>query len=190
MRSLLFVPGDSARKLEKAMSSGADALLIDLEDSVALSAKDEARRVTAGFLREAGQAPNRPRLFVRVNGLTTGLTEADLDGVTVIVADSGAGIEKKQLRRLGSPFALVVEDHFSKSRKGSGLGLALSRSLMELQGGILAIASQPGRGTVACATFPRRKDAKVRLPQFIRPGAHVLTGQRAEHMHAASQAAE
>ena len=87
MRSLLFVPGDSARKLEKAMSSGADALLIDLEDSVALPAKDEARRVTAGFLRETRTAPNRPRLFVRVNGLTTGLTEADLDGIMAAAPD-------------------------------------------------------------------------------------------------------
>ena len=40
MRSLLFVPGDSPKKLEKGLSSGADILLIDLEDSVALSAKD------------------------------------------------------------------------------------------------------------------------------------------------------
>jgi two-component system cell cycle sensor histidine kinase PleC len=127
--------------------------------------------------------------FTPGGGEVTITAEADLDGVTVIVADSGAGIEKSQLRRLGSPFALV-EDHFSKSRKGSGLGLALSRSLMELQGGILAIASQLGRGTVACATFPRRKDAKVRLPQFVRANAHTLTGERREHFHAASQAAE
>ena len=58
----------------------------------------------------------------------------------------------------------------------SGLGLALSKSLMEMQGGILALASQPGKGTVACAAFPRRKDANVRLPQFMRAEAHVLTG--------------
>ena len=86
MRSLLFVPGDSTRKLEKGMGSGADALIIDLEDSVALSAKDEARRVTAHFLAEARREASRPRLLVRVNGLTTGLTDADLDGITRVVA--------------------------------------------------------------------------------------------------------
>jgi citrate lyase subunit beta/citryl-CoA lyase len=81
MRSLLFVPGDSARKLEKGLAAGADALIIDLEDSVAASGKDEARRVTAGFLREAGTAAERPLLYVRVNGLATGQADADLDGI-------------------------------------------------------------------------------------------------------------
>jgi two-component system cell cycle sensor histidine kinase PleC len=104
--------------------------------------------------------------------------EADLDGVTVIVADSGVGIDKDKLKSLGAPFALV-EDHFSRSAYGSGLGLALAKSLMEMQGGILAIASQPGKGTVACAAFPRRKEARVRLPQFVRAEAHVLTAARA-----------
>ncbi|MBT8473391.1 MAG: PAS domain-containing sensor histidine kinase [Marinicaulis sp.] len=111
------------------------------------------------------------------NGGEIALTaEADLDGVTIIVADSGAGIERAHLKKLGAPFELA-ENHFAKSRDGSGLGLALSKSLVEMQGGILALASQPGKGTVACATFPRRKDAKVRLPQFVRKEAHILTGE-------------
>jgi len=113
--------------------------------------------------------------FARSGGEVTLTAEADLDGVTIIVADSGAGIAPEQLTKLGQPFERV-ENHFSRSSRGSGLGLALSKSLMELQGGILAIASQPGKGTVACASFPRRKDAHVRLPQFIRDEAHVLTG--------------
>jgi citrate lyase subunit beta/citryl-CoA lyase len=81
LRSFLFVPGDSARKLDKAIQAGADALIVDLEDSVALPAKASARQTTADFLRAAGTEAARPRLFVRVNGLTTGLTDADLDGV-------------------------------------------------------------------------------------------------------------
>jgi two-component system cell cycle sensor histidine kinase PleC len=118
--------------------------------------------------------------FTPAGGEVTLTAEADLDGVTIIVADNGAGIAKENLVRLGAPFELV-EDHFSKTRKGSGLGLALSKSLMEMQGGILAIASQPGRGTVACASFPRRRDARVRLPQFVRDEAHVLTAPSASH---------
>lgn len=116
--------------------------------------------------------------FTPPGGEVTLTAEADLDGVTIIVADNGAGIAKENLGRLGAPFELV-EDHFSKTRKGSGLGLALSKSLMEMQGGVLAIASQEGRGTVACATFPRRRDARVRLPQFVRGEAHVLTAASA-----------
>jgi citrate lyase subunit beta / citryl-CoA lyase len=81
MRSYLFVPGDSPRKLEKSLGSGADALIIDLEDSVSPSGKDEARRITAGFLAEASKEASRPRLFVRVNDLATGLTVQDLDAV-------------------------------------------------------------------------------------------------------------
>ena len=78
MRSLLFVPGDDARKLGKALESGADALILDLEDSVAPAAKAAARETTAQFL---AQAPRGPLLFVRVNALDTGLTDADLDAV-------------------------------------------------------------------------------------------------------------
>ncbi|MGH6859128.1 MAG: aldolase/citrate lyase family protein, partial [Phyllobacterium sp.] len=52
MRSLLFVPGDSPRKLEKGRSSGADILLIDLEDSVSGGNKAAARQIAAGFLRD------------------------------------------------------------------------------------------------------------------------------------------
>ncbi|MEQ8936001.1 MAG: HAMP domain-containing sensor histidine kinase, partial [Amphiplicatus sp.] len=127
--------------------------------------------------------------FTPPGGEVTITAEADLDGVTVIVADSGAGIEKPRLKTLGLPFELGG-DYFSKSRQGSGIGLALSKSLMDLQGGILAIASQPGKGTVACATFPRRKDAKVRLPQFMRGEAHILTGLRRDALEAAPEAAE
>jgi citrate lyase subunit beta/citryl-CoA lyase len=87
LRSYLFVPGDSAKKLDKAMQSGADALIADLEDSVSLSEKDTARRVTAEFLRAARNEAGRPRLLVRVNGLATGLTDADLDGVMAAAPD-------------------------------------------------------------------------------------------------------
>lgn len=78
MRSLLFVPGDSERKLAKSRDSRADVLLIDLEDSVAAAAKDRARDIARDFLRAV--AP-RPALVVRINALDTGLSDADLDAV-------------------------------------------------------------------------------------------------------------
>jgi citrate lyase subunit beta/citryl-CoA lyase len=81
MRSFLFVPADSAKKLDKAMTSGADALIVDLEDSIALGAKTGARQCAAAFLTEARAAANRPYLLVRVNGLQTGLTDADFDAI-------------------------------------------------------------------------------------------------------------
>jgi citrate lyase subunit beta/citryl-CoA lyase len=81
MRSLLFVPADGGRKLDRAMTSGADAIIVDLEDSVAPEGKAAARASAAHFLKEAVQAPKRPRLLVRVNGFATGFTDADLDAV-------------------------------------------------------------------------------------------------------------
>lgn len=71
MRSLLFVPGDSPRKQQKGLESGADALILDLEDSVALDAKSQAREITRAFLDSTHQLPKHPRLIVRINALTT-----------------------------------------------------------------------------------------------------------------------
>jgi citrate lyase subunit beta / citryl-CoA lyase len=81
MRSLLFVPADSVKKLEKAMASGADGLIVDLEDSIALDGKARARQSAAAFLRETVTDRGRPYLVVRVNSLQTGLTDADLDAI-------------------------------------------------------------------------------------------------------------
>ena len=78
MRSLLFIPGNDARKLEKGLRSGADALILDLEDSVPLGEKAGARQVCTDFL---AQHRNALPLFVRVNALSTGLLLDDLAAV-------------------------------------------------------------------------------------------------------------
>jgi len=78
MRSFLFVPGDSERKFGKARDGEADALILDLEDSVALSEKETARKVVGEMLSAPRQGP---KLFVRVNALDTGMTLADLAAV-------------------------------------------------------------------------------------------------------------
>jgi len=88
MRSLLFVPADSPKKLDKAMTSGADALIVDLEDSIAHDGKARARQSAAAFLREAGRAKSRPYLLVRVNGLQTGLIDDDLDAIAAAKPDA------------------------------------------------------------------------------------------------------
>lgn len=81
MRSLLFVPGDSPKKLQKGLESGADALILDLEDSVALAAKPQAREISLDFLKSTGPQAKRPLLIVRINALATGLSDADLDAI-------------------------------------------------------------------------------------------------------------
>jgi len=81
MRSLLFVPADGDTKLDKALASGADAVIIDLEDSIAPDRKGQARASAAAFLKMAVARPSRPRLFVRVNAIATGLIDEDLDAI-------------------------------------------------------------------------------------------------------------
>lgn len=79
MRSLLFVPGDSEKKLEKAPGCGADVLILDLEDAVAPSAKAKARGLAGEYLKSLKE--RKARFYVRVNALSTGLIDADLDAV-------------------------------------------------------------------------------------------------------------
>jgi citrate lyase subunit beta / citryl-CoA lyase len=77
-RSWLFVPGDSARKAEKALNSGADAIILDLEDSVAPDAKDDARRLTQEFVAAHRDMADIPQLWVRVNPLDTPICSLDI----------------------------------------------------------------------------------------------------------------
>ena len=99
-RSLLFVPADGGSKLDKAMASGADAVIVDLEDSVSAEGKAGARQSAADFLRDAVKQAKRPRLLVRVNAIATGLIDDDLDAVVsarpdaimLPKAEGGAGV--------------------------------------------------------------------------------------------------
>jgi len=88
MRSLLFVPADGGKKLDKAMASGADAVIVDLEDSIAPDRKELARQAALDFLKSVSGKKERPRLLVRINGLDTGLTDADLDAIVAGAPDA------------------------------------------------------------------------------------------------------
>jgi citrate lyase subunit beta/citryl-CoA lyase len=79
MRSLLFVPGSSARMMAKAAGSGADVVIHDLEDAVHPDSKEAARPLVVEALRNASPAP--ALRYVRVNALDTGWCEGDLEAV-------------------------------------------------------------------------------------------------------------
>lgn len=106
MRSLLFTPGDSERKLAKGLASAADVILVDLEDAIAPDTKASARAATAEFLSGLGAAGTRPDVYVRINDLETGLTDDDLaavvparpDGIMLPKAKSGADIDTLALK--------------------------------------------------------------------------------------------
>lgn len=86
-RSYLFVPADSERKLGKASASGADALILDLEDAVATESKPRARALAADFLQDRGSEPGE--IWVRINPIDS--KDAKLDLAAVVPA-APAGI--------------------------------------------------------------------------------------------------
>jgi citrate lyase subunit beta/citryl-CoA lyase len=86
---MLFVPADSERKMVRSLESPADALILDLEDSVAAERRPVARQMTAAFIADAKQKGSKAQLWVRINPLDGGDWEADLAGV---MASGPAGI--------------------------------------------------------------------------------------------------
>ncbi|MEE9348289.1 MAG: ATP-binding protein, partial [Robiginitomaculum sp.] len=76
-------------------------------------------------------------------------------GIIVRIHDSGIGISKDDIARLAQPFEQIESKH-SKQHEGTGLGLALSKSLVELHGGNFLMESEPGQGTVVTFTLPNR----------------------------------
>ena len=103
IRSLLFVPGDSDRKFEKALACSADALILDLEDSIAVANKPAAR---AGVLQMLRQPRGAKQLFVRVNALDSGLLLGDLQAV---LPGRPAGI---MLPKCGGPHDVAKLGHY------------------------------------------------------------------------------
>jgi citrate lyase subunit beta / citryl-CoA lyase len=87
LRSMLFIPGDSDKKLSKVDSCGADAVILDLEDSVSLENKLLARQMVSAFMHERPKGKRTPQLWVRINAFDTGLTLADLAAVVAARPD-------------------------------------------------------------------------------------------------------
>ncbi len=83
MRSWLFVPADSERKMTKAMAAGADVVILDLEDSIAADGKAKARETAREFLTSTlhNWTLEQPRLFVRMNDFTTPYWQEDLAAI-------------------------------------------------------------------------------------------------------------
>ncbi|MEO5865706.1 MAG: CoA ester lyase [Sphingomonas sp.] len=112
LRSLLFVPGDRPDRMEKALTVGADALILDLEDAVALAAKPAARAAVAAFLA----AERRGVLFVRVNPLDSGMIDDDLaavlparpDGIVLPKAEGGPSLAALDAMLTGDTMVLPI----------------------------------------------------------------------------------
>jgi citrate lyase subunit beta/citryl-CoA lyase len=120
-RSWLFIPADDPRKLVRIAACGADAVILDLEDSVAPARKAEARALALEALKAARGGPS-PEIWVRINPLSGGLTDQDLaavmpgapDGVVLPKCASAADVatiakkldayEELEARTMGVPW--------------------------------------------------------------------------------------
>ena len=143
LRSLLFVPADSEKKLAKVADSAADAVILDLEDSVSAARKAKARSMLADFFGSLERTEKTPRLIVRVNALDTGLTDDDLKSVVPLVPDAilqpkasnGADLQDISARIA----VLEAESHIED-------GLIKLHALMtETAGGLLNAATFSGK---------------------------------------------
>lgn len=113
IRSFLFVPADSERKLQKAAEAGADALILDLEDSVAADARPAARILAREFLL------GKENVWVRINPIDTEDATADLDGV---MSSAPAGIMLPKPRSAAAAIELDRRISALESKHGIELG--------------------------------------------------------------------
>lgn len=97
--------------------------------------------------------------FTPERGVVTIAVEAKSAGLIVRVSDTGIGISQDDIQRLAQPFEQIDSQH-SRQHEGTGLGLALSKSLVELHGGNFSIESVVGQGTTVIFTLPNRPPEK------------------------------
>lgn len=147
LRSWLFVPGDSERKLAKAATAGADALILDLEDSVAPAQKAAARQSVAALLRRQTDR-STSRLWVRINALDTAEVLADL---AAIVGGRPDGI---MLPKADGPQDVARLGHYLDALEArEGLPVGTVR--------ILPVATETARAPFALGDY-----AKAALPRL------------------------
>jgi len=144
LRSLLFVPGDSERKLAKAPASGADALILDLEDAVDAARLPVARVMVREYLaaRPASGPASGPELWVRINPLDSGLALDDLSEVVRVRPDAIL-LPKGQ----GAPDIVVLDHYLSALEVREGLpagGIGIMPVATETAGAMFNLGGYAG----------------------------------------------
>jgi citrate lyase subunit beta/citryl-CoA lyase len=155
-RSVLFVPGSNARALAKARALPADGLILDLEDAVAPTEKESARRLVAASLAEGGFG--RRERVVRVNGLDSPWGAADLEAM------ARAGADAICLPKVGAPETVLAAE-YALARAGAPESAALW-CMIETPRGVLAAreiaAASPRVACLVAGTSDLVKDLRAR----------------------------
>ena len=150
LRSWLFVPGDSERKQAKALGTGADALILDLEDSVDPAQLPAARARVRELLRTRAAAA-APQLWVRVNSPSSGMWREDLAALFGAVAErqeeAARGPDGIVLPKVSTPAEIVeVADHLTT--------LERERAMDGGATGLLVIATETPAGLLSLPQYP------------------------------------
>jgi signal transduction histidine kinase len=95
--------------------------------------------------------------FTPEGGTVTLSAHAEWDGVTFQITDTGIGIAEADIPKALEPFG-QIENTMTRTQEGTGLGLPLSKNLVELHGGKFEITSEIGVGTTVRVTFPYAED--------------------------------
>ena len=148
-RSWLFVPGDDERKIARAWTSGADALIFDWEDAVATSRKVDARRITIGAL--AAAPPSHPACWIRVNALGDPHNEDDLAALPVARI---AGIVLP--KACGAGALRTVDRLLAQAEQSAGVRQGVLR--------VVAIVTETARSVLA---LPELREPQPRLAALM-----------------------
>ena len=142
MRSWLFVPGDSDHKHERALTTAADAVIFDLEDSVAAARLPYARERVGQLLRARPRVAG-PQLWVRVNGPASGLLHADLAEICA----AGALPDGVVLPKVSAADEITdVAQYLATLETGFGRAAGSTR--------LLVIATETAAGVLALPHYP------------------------------------
>jgi len=141
LRSWLFVPGDSERKQEKALASEADAVILDLEDSVAAAQLPAARTCVARLLRARSSGAS-PQLFVRVNAPMSGLLWEDVE--VVFAGGAPDGIVLPKVAAAGEVIDVARQLAVLEQRSGARVGRTR----------LLIIATETPLGVLSLPQYP------------------------------------
>jgi citrate lyase subunit beta / citryl-CoA lyase len=157
VRSFLFVPGDSERKQAKALATAADALILDLEDSVDVAQLPAARARVHELLQ---RQPDRTKqqLWVRVNALSSGLLLADL---AAVMADAGeGGPDGIVLPKVFDPEEIEEVAHYLAALEARGAREIGSTRLM-------IIATETPKGLLSLTSYPNNLAAKPSIAKRL-----------------------
>ncbi len=145
----------AANLIQARATAGALALIIEVPDNLPLLFVDHVRfrQILLNLLSNAVK-------FTPRGGSVTVSAASGGESIAISVADTGIGMRPEDIPQALQPFR-QVENPFSRQNDGVGLGLPLAKTLTELHGGRLEIASAPRRGTVVTLHFPRQAGGEV-----------------------------